>query len=271
MGSRVYDPALCLVAQGAKTLWLGDRRIDYGPLSCMVSAVPLPVLGKVVEASPQKPFLGVKFTVDPQEVTDLVLAMGAPGVPQREDACPDGACGMSRVLADRGMVEAMSRLVSLLDTPRDIAILGPLIRREILYRALIGELAPYMRKFVTSDSQTHRVSRAIEVLKARFTEPLRVRELADMVNMSESALFHSFKQVTRMSPVQFQKRLRLHEARRLMLAEGAEASTAGFRVGYGSPSHFSRDYSRMFGVPPRTDVSQLRGELQHAAPHRAPG
>ncbi len=265
MGSRVYEPALCLIAQGAKTVWLGDRQIDYGPLNCMVSAVPLPILGKVTDASPQKPYLGIKLTVDAQEVADLMLAMGAPVARASEDECPDGVCGLGLARADAGMLEAMARLVGLLDTPWDIAILAPLVRREILYRALVGELAPYMRKFALADGQTQRMSRVIAVLKERFMEPLRVRDLAELVNMSESSLFHSFKQVTRMSPLQFQKRLRLHEARRLMLAEGMEAATASFRVGYSSPSHFSREYSRMFGVPPRADVTQLRGELPETA------
>ncbi|WP_110650531.1 AraC family transcriptional regulator [Salinicola peritrichatus] len=265
MGSTVYDPALCLIAQGGKTVWLGDRQIEYGPLSCMVSTVHLPVLGKVIDASPEKPYLGVKITVEPQEVTDLVLAMGESLSAGIDEECPDGACGLSRVRAEKGMVEAVLRLVSLLESPRDSVILAPLIRREILYRALVGELGVHMRKFAVADTQTHRMAKVIAVLKDRFAEPLRVRDLADMVNMSESSLFHSFKQVTRMSPLQFQKRLRLHEARRLMLSEGMEAATASFRVGYGSPSHFSREYSRMFGVPPRADVVKLRGELPQTA------
>ena len=121
-----------------------------------------------------------------------------------------------------------------------------------------------MRRFASADSQAHRISKVIAVLKDRFTEPLRIRELAEQANMSESSLFHSFKQVTRMSPLQFQKKLRLHEARRLMLSEGLEAATASFRVGYESPSHFSREYSRLFGAPPRADVIKLRGETPQA-------
>jgi len=265
IGSTVYDPSLCLIAQGSKTVWLGDREIHYGPLSCMVSAVHLPVLGKVTDASPEKPYLGLKIAVEAQEITDLVLELeeGSVGVEPQE--CPDNACGLSRVQAEKGLVEAVLRLVNLLDSPQDIRVLAPLVRREIFYRALIGEIGLHMRKFAVADTQTHRISKVIAVLKDRFTEPLRVRDLADMVNMSESSLFHSFKQVTRMSPVQFQKKLRLHEARRLMLSEGMEAATASFRVGYGSPSHFSREYSRLFGVPPRADVSKLRGELPEAA------
>ena len=138
-------------------------------------------------------------------------------------------------------------------------MLAPLTRREIIYRSLIGEMEPRMRKFASIDSQANRISRVISTLKDRYSEPLRVKDLADSANMSESTLFHSFKQVTRMSPLQFQKKLRLHEARRLMLTEGLEAATASYRVGYESPSHFSREYSRLFGAPPRADVSKLRG------------
>ena len=167
---------------------------------------------------------------------------------------------------DLGILDAMTRLVRLIDSPADARVLAPLIQREIIYRALIGEMGSRMREFVSADSQSNRISKVIAVLKDRFAEPLRVRELAEDVNMSESTLYHSFKQVTRMSPVQFQKKLRLHEARRLMLSEGLEAATASYRVGYESPSHFSREYSRMFGAPPRADVIKLRGETRLSMP-----
>ncbi|MEH6491727.1 AraC family transcriptional regulator [Halopseudomonas sp.] len=257
----VYDPALCVIAQGSKTVQLGDKEIAYGPLTYMISAVDLPVVGAVIEASAQEPYLAVKLSIDPQEVAEMVLELGdtLPPLDQQRD-CPAAACGLSVAPVNVGILEAMTRLVSLLDSPADCRILAPLVRREIIYRALIGEMGWRMRDFVATDSQAHRISKVIAVLKDRFAEPLRVRELADDVNMSESTLFHTFKQVTRMSPVQFQKKLRLHEARRLMLSEGLEAATASYRVGYESPSHFSREYRRMFGAPPRADVIKLRGE-----------
>lgn len=260
--STIYDPSLCVMVQGSKTVWLGDREIIYGPLSYLVSSVHLPVLGQVTEASPEHPHLAVRIDVDPQEVTDLVLRLGDP---PPEVACPEISCGLCVAQTDFPMLDAVTRLVELLDAPEDAPILTPLVKREILYRSLIGEMGPRMRKFAAADSQAHRISRVIAVLKDRFTEPLRIRELADQANMSESSLFHSFKQVTRMSPLQFQKKLRLHEARRLMLSEGLEAATASYRVGYESPSHFSREYSRMFGAPPRADVIKLRGEQTMAA------
>jgi AraC-like DNA-binding protein len=225
--------------------------------------VSLPVIGQVVEATPEQPYLAIKMILRPQEITDLVLQMGQhDDVPLDESTCALLSCGLQVAHMDAGLLDSIGRLVALLDAPEDIAVLGPLVRREILYRVLMGELGPRMRKFALADHQASRVSKVIALLKDRFSEPLRVRDLADAVNMSESALFRSFKEVTRMSPVQFQKRLRLYEARRLMLAEGLEAATASFRVGYESPSHFSREYSRLFGASPRSDVVRQRSETR---------
>ncbi len=264
--SSVYEPSLCVIAQGRKTVQLGDREIVYGALSYMVSSVDLPVNGRVIDASAEHPYLAVKISIDPAEVADLVLQLDDAEVAREQTDCPYSACGLCVAQVDLGILDAMTRLVQLLDSPTDARVLAPLIQREIIYRALVGEMGPRMREFVSADSHSHRISRVIAVLKTRFAEPLRVRELAENVNMSESALYHSFKQVTCMSPVQFQKKLRLHEARRLMLSEGLEAATASYRVGYESPSHFSREYSRMFGAPPRADVVKLRGEARMYLP-----
>ncbi|TKA92572.1 AraC family transcriptional regulator [Halopseudomonas bauzanensis] len=264
--STVYEPSLCVIAQGRKTVELGDREIVYGALSYMVSSVDLPVQGRVIDASPEQPYLAVKISIDPAEVADLVLQLGDSAASDEQTDCPYSGCGLCIAQIDLGILDAMTRLVQLLDSPTDAKVLAPLIQREIIYRALVGEMGPRMREFVSADSQSHRISKVISVLKSRFAEPLRVRELAEDVNMSESALYHSFKQVTRMSPVQFQKKLRLHEARRLMLSEGLEAATASYRVGYESPSHFSREYSRMFGAPPRADVTKLRRETRMGMP-----
>ncbi|SEA35509.1 AraC family transcriptional regulator [Microbulbifer marinus] len=259
--SSVYEPSLGFLIQGKKTLQLGDKEISYGPLNYIASSVHLPVLGQVENASPEQPFLAIRLVIDPQEVTDLVLELGdkAPEL-EAEFDCPEINCALAVARMDAGILDAVSRLVGLLDTPADAPILAPLARREIIYRALMGDMGARMRKFASVDSQANRISRVIAVLKDRFSEPLRISDLADEANMSESSLYHSFKQVTRMSPLQFQKKLRLHEARRLMLTEGIEAASASYRVGYESPSHFSREYSRLFGLPPRADVSKLRGE-----------
>lgn len=265
-GSSVYEPSLCFVIQGTKTIQLGDREITYKPLTYLASSVHLPVLGRIVDATPEHPYLAVKLTVDPQEVADLVLELGDKAPSLDHSPCPAVECGLCITYMDELMQGALYRLLSLLDSTGDIPILAPLARREIIYRAMIGEMGPRMRKFAAADSQSHRISTVISALKDHYAEPLRIRELAEAANMSESTLYHSFKQVTRMSPLQFQKKLRLHEARRLMLAEGLEAATASYRVGYESPSHFSREYSRLFGAPPRADVTSLRGERRAPEP-----
>ena len=264
----VYEPCLCFVIQGSKTVQLGDKEIAYSSLSYMASAVHLPVVGRIDHATPEQPYLAVKVSVDPQEVAGLILELGDKAPAAGQDAiCPDMDCGLCSAPMNTRMQGALYRLLSLLDSPEDIPILSPLARRELIYRALMGEMGPQMRRFAASDSQANRIARVIYALKERYAQPLKIRDLADAANMSESTLYHSFRQVTRMSPLQYQKKLRLHEARRLMLAEGLEAAAASYRVGYESPSHFSREYSRMFGAPPRADVSQLRG--QHAVPQPA--
>lgn len=264
--STVYEPSLCIIAQGREIVQLGDREIVYGALSYMVSSVDLPVNKLVVDASPENPFLAVKIKIDPIDIAELVLQLGDDPQNSKPIDAPHSACGMCVAQVDLGILDAMTRLVRLLDSPNDARVLAPLIQREIVYRALMGEMGSRMREFASVDSQSNRIYQVISILKERFAEPLRVRQLAEEVNMSESALYHSFKQVTCMSPLQFQKKLRLHEARLLMLKEGLEASTASYRVGYESPSQFSREYSRMFGAPPRTDMIKLRGET-HLSMH----
>lgn len=263
--STVYEPSLCIIAQGRETVQLGDQEIVYGALSYMVSSVDLPVNKLVIDASPETPFLAVKINIDPADVAELVLQLDE-GANASETLGSSSGCGMCVAPVDLGILDAMTRLVRLLDSPADARVLAPLIQREIVYRALVGEMGPRMREFASADSQSNRIFQVISVLKDRFAEPLRVRQLAEDVNMSESALYHSFKQVTYMSPLQFQKKLRLHEARLLMLREGLDASTASYRVGYESPSQFSREYSRMFGAPPRTDMIKLRGETRISMP-----
>ncbi|MFI2818223.1 AraC family transcriptional regulator [Vreelandella piezotolerans] len=263
----VYEPCLCFVIQGSKTVLLGDKEIIYTGPSYMASAVHLPVVGRIDHASPEKPFLAVKVSVDPQEVAGLILELGDRAPNGGRDAiCPEMDCGLTSAYMDPLMQGALYRLLSLLDSPEDIQVLSPLARRELIYRALTGAMGPHMRRFAASDSQANRIAQVIDTLKEHYAQPLKIRELAATVNMSESTLYHSFRQVTRMSPLQFQKKLRLHEARRLMLAEGLEAATASYRVGYESPSHFSREYSRMFGAPPRADVSHLRGAYAESQP-----
>ena len=252
--ATVYEPGIYLLIQGELRIALGDSEIHYRPMSYMITTVDLPVTATIMEASEEQPFLAIKLTVDARDVADLVLKLGDEPHANRS-CCP---CGLSTAPVDYDILDTMIRLARLLKTPQHAPILEPLIKREVIYRALVGEMGAKIRNFVKPDSHAHRITQVIEQIKQRYTEPLRVAELAGTVNMSESTFYHSFKEVTRMSPVQYQKKLRLHEARRLMLSDGLEASTASYKVGYESPSHFSREYSRMFGAPPRADVAKLR-------------
>lgn len=256
----VCEPSLCFTIQGTKTVRFGDQELVLEPMSYQVSNVQIPILTRIHDVSPQKPYLGAKIAIRPEEVAELILEFGDRLAPrEHERRCSEATCALSITRMGRDMQDALERLLALLDKPDDIPVLAPMARREILYRALVGELGPRIRKFATTDTQAHRISQVISILHERYREPLRVADLAEQVNMSESALYHTFKKITRMSPLQFQKKLRLHEARRLMLAEGMEAAAASYRVGYESPSQFSREYSRLFGAPPRADVSKLRG------------
>ncbi len=256
----VCEPSLCFFIQGRKRISFGDHDIEFSSLTYMVNNIHLPVQAGTLDASPEQPYLAAKLIIDPKEVAELILQFGDRlPAPEKDSECPVGSCGMCRTSMGEDTQHALQRLLELLEKPEDIPVLAPMARREILYRAMMGELGPRIRKFATSDTQANRISQVITMLQERFAEPLRVGELAEQANMSESALFHTFKRVTRMSPLQFQKKLRLHEARRLMLAEGLEAAAASYRVGYESPSQFSREYSRLFGAPPRADVTKLRG------------
>ncbi|MDX3774956.1 AraC family transcriptional regulator [Chromatiaceae bacterium AAb-1] len=249
----IYNPTLCLMLQGAKQIWLGNECINYTPLNYLLAPVTVPVTGKIVQASAEKPYLGLSIDIDIKELADMVIELGP-----KVGCTTEQARGLHIGTVDLPLLSAVQRLVKLLQTPDDIPVLMPLIRREILYRLLQGELGAQLRNFTRQDTQAHRIARVIELLHQRFHEPLRIKDLANIVHLSESALFQSFKAVTSMSPLQFQKKLRLNEARRIMLYEGMEAATASYKVGYESPSQFSREYSRLFGAPPKTDIARFR-------------
>lgn len=246
-------PALCVLAQGNKSLFLGDEQYSYDPLHYMVVSVTMPISGVKLDASPQNPALGLRLDLDAAEISQLIAESGPMLVP----SLPSGR-GLYVERLDPHLLDALLRLVRLLDTPRDIPMLAPLIRREILYRLLRGPQGYRLYEIALANSQTHRVSQAITWLNSHFHLPLRIDELAREVNLSTSTLHHRFKAVTSMSPLQYQKQLRLQEARRLMLNDGLEAAVAGYRVGYESPSQFSREYSRLYGAPPIRDVARLR-------------
>lgn len=249
----LHKPALCLIAQGRKQVHLGEEHYVYDPLHYLVVSVTLPLSGQVIEATPEVPYLCLRLDIDPAEISNLLAQAGPMGVPSR-----GAGRGLYLERIDASLLDAVLRLTRLLESPRDIAMLAPLALREIFYRLLRGQQGWRLHELAIADSQTHRVTRAIEWLNAHFDQPLRIEELARVVNLSPSTLHHRFKAVTALSPLQYQKQLRLQEARRLMLADGLEASAAGYRVGYESPSQFSREYSRLFGAPPLRDLARLR-------------
>jgi len=249
----VTEPALGLIAQGAKRVMLEDEVYIYNRAQFLVASVDLPVTGQVIEASEDKPFLGFGLVLDRREIASLLLQAE---FPDAEEAAPSR--GLFTTRSDPSLLDAVLRLVRLLQTPADIPALAPLAEREVLYRLLKSEKGGRVRQMATMHTQSQRIGKAIGWLKSHFSEPLQIDSLAANVNMSASSLHHHFKAVTAMSPLQYQKQLRLQEARRLLLAEGIDAATAGHRVGYESPSQFSREYSRLFGAPPARDLQRLR-------------
>ncbi len=255
----VYEPALCLIAQGAKRVMVGDDTFDCDHAHCLVTSVDLPVIAQVMRASRDEPYLGILFDIDPRRIRDI---MAEPGLP-KPGPMPIGR-GMAVSPLSAAILDAVVRLVRLLETPQDIPVLGPLIEREILYRFLTGEQGGRLRHIAVTDSQVHQVSKAIDWIRKNFTRSLCIEVLAQIAYMSASSLHHNFKAVTGMSPLQYQKRLRLQEARRLMLADMLDAAPAAHQVGYESPSQFCREYGRLFGAPPRRDIAQLRLDARAA-------
>ena len=248
----LYTPSVCLVAQGRKRAMLGERAFTYGTGDYLVASVDLPIVGTVVEASADAPYLCLQIDLDVAVLSELAIAHPHPGPAARPGA------GLLINAATDALVDACRRLVSLLDHPCDIAALAPLATREILYRLLTGPAAEMMRHIALADGGLVRVARAIGWIKDHYDQPLSIEALAVEAAMSPSALHAHFKAVTTMSPLQYRAQLRLQEARRLMVAEGAEAAQAGFRVGYESPSQFNREYSRRFGRAPAKDAAHLR-------------
>ena len=254
----VYEPSLCVIAQGAKEVLLAGETYRYDPAHSLLASVDLPAAARVVEASPHRPCLVARIALDPAVVGEL-LADGATAPPLLCPLSPP-VRGIAVIPVEPPLVDAVTRLVSLLDSPQDILPLAPLVFREITYRVLTGPEGARLRQIASARAPAYRIARAIRWLKDHFADPLRIESLAGHVRMSPSAFHLHFKNVTAMSPLQYQKRLRLQEARRLMLGEGLDAAEAAFRVGYESASQFSREYRRMFGAPPRQDVAAIKVE-----------
>ncbi|GHO96405.1 AraC family transcriptional regulator [Reticulibacter mediterranei] len=253
---RVYsvvDPSVCVVAQGSKEFLLGESHYRYDPFHYLLATVNLPSIGQVLEASKERPFLSLRLSLDPGIVSSVMLEAGyAPS------SKPPGVRAIDVSSLDARLLEATVRLTRLLDSPAEAPILLPLIMREIVYRFLMGEQGSRLRHLTTLGEGSSPIARAVERLRQDFARPLRVEQLARELGMSVSGFHQHFKAVTALSPLQFQKRLRLQEARRLMLAEDLDAASAAYRVGYQDASHFNREYKSLFGVPPRRDMQRLR-------------
>lgn len=249
----MYEPSICLIAQGAKRVLLGDDAYVYDAHHYLITSVHLPTVVQVIEASREKPYLGLRLMLDLREISQLMADSNLP--PPRTQ---QSSRGMATGEVTLPLVTAVQRLIDLLEAEQDIPILAPVIQREIFYRLLVGDQGARLRQIASAGSQSHQIARAIDWLKGNFSQPLRIDDLAAQVRMSISTFHHHFRSMTALSPLQFQKQLRLQEARRLMLAERMDAATAAFQVGYESPSQFSREYNRLFGAPPLRDIANLR-------------
>ncbi len=260
LGHGVSYPALCVIAQGAKELLLGEDRYRYDPAHYLITTATLPITSRIIEASEERPFLGLVLRLDPTLVGSVMVEAGH-SAPRR----PSDVRAIAVSLLDAGLLDAVVRLVRLLDSPTDARFLAPLIKREIVYRLLMGEQGGRLNHIAVLGGHTHRIVEAIDRLRKDFDRPLRIEDMARELGMSVSSFHHHFKAVTAMSPLQFQKQIRLQEARRLMLGDDLDAASAGYRVGYGDASHFTRDYKRLFGEPPVRDVERLREGVMESA------
>lgn len=251
--SYLHEPSICVIAQGSKRVLLGEEAYEYDSRHFLLTSVDVPVIAQVLEASAEKPYLSLMLKLDQGAITQLMVDSNLPA-PRTKQASRGMAIGEVTPL----LVNSFIRLIDLLDDPADIPILAPLVQREIIYRLLVGDQGRRLRQIASAGSHSQQIARAINWLKGNYTQPLRIEDLAADTGMSTSTFHHHFRALTAMSPLQFQKRLRLMEARRLMLTENFDASAAAYQVGYESPSQFNREYGRMFGAPPLRDIKNLR-------------
>jgi AraC-like DNA-binding protein len=249
----VLEPSLCVIAQGSKEVLLGNSRYRYDPSQYLLATVEVPRVSQVLEASPERPYLALRLELAPTLVS---WVMEEAGHSSPRDHADVRAIDVSPL--DGNLLDAMVRLTRLLDSPAEVPVLMPLITREIIYRLLRGKQGGRLRHLAILGGYTSDIARAVARLRQDFDQPLHVENLARELGMSVSGLHHHFKAVTAMSPLQFQKQLRLQEARRLMLGEDLDAASAAFRVGYHDASHFNREYKSLFGVPPMRDVQRMR-------------
>jgi len=254
----VYRASFCGVLQGAKVSFLGERAYRYDRGKCLIASMDLPVTARIVEASPDRPYMAFSLAIDPATIADLVLEDGQGG----QGTGP--AASLTTVAVgelDDGLLDPLARLFALLDSPRDLAVLAPLIRREMVWRLLSGPHGAMLRQIGLADSRMARIARVVTWIRDNFDQPLRVPDLAALAGMSPASFHRHFRAATAMTPVQYQKQIRLQAARRMLLADGVEVASVGYAIGYESPSQFSRDYRRLFGEPPGRDAAVMRSGI----------
>jgi len=250
----LYQTSFCIVLQGAKVTAAGESAFQYRQGECLLASVNLPVNSRIVEAAPDRPYLALSLSIDPVMITELVMTH--PGIAHRGPRQP--ALAIARV--PDGLYDPVARLLQLLDQPDDREVLVPLVRREICWRVLRSPLGHALQQVGLKDSETARIGRVTAWMQTHYQQPFRVAELAAMANMSSPSFHRHFKSITRLTPVQFQKLVRLQEARRLLLTD-QEVASVGYQVGYESPSQFSRDYRKLFGAPPGKDKAMMRSSV----------
>ena len=250
--SYLQEPSVCLIVQGRKRVVLGNEEYFYDKDHYLITSVDLPIVAQIIEASKDMPYIGLTLRLDKKQIAQMMIDDHISSSLKRT---ADRGLAVSRL--ELPLAKAILRLVELLDHPEDIAILAPLIQQEIVYRLLTGKQGRRLQQSSMMGSHSHQIARAIDWLKENYAKSFKVDELASLSGMSTSSLHQHFREMTAMSPLQFQKRLRLNEARQRMLMEQKDATTAAFEVGYESPSQFSREYSRLFGAPPSRDIKRL--------------
>ncbi|MFZ6646030.1 AraC family transcriptional regulator [Undibacterium sp. TJN25] len=253
----MLQPSFCMVMQGHKKIQLGEETIHYGPGEYLISTIDMPAAGQIIGATEAAPYLGARIELDTREIAAILIEAKI-SVPANLKSGLGAFVGK----ADDELQEAVRKLLRLLDKPRDAAFLADSLKREILYRLLTGENGHLIYRNLVIDRQQLGIGKAIEWLKQNFARHFQIEELAKAANMSVSSLHHKFKAVTAMGPLQYQKQLRLNEARKLLLSGSMDASTAAYQVGYESQSQFSREYRRLFGAPPMQDVKSLRTRME---------
>ncbi len=258
---NMYRPSLCVVLKGAKEILFGETTLNYTEMECLVVSVEIPAIGRMIGATPANPYVGMTIEFDSAILRDVMQQLASPPVPSTTSSL---CVFVGKV--DEPLAECLTRLVRLMQNPAAIPVLFPAVMREIYYWLLTGPSGGEIAKLALPETHAERVTRAITYVREHFSELLRVEQLAEIARMSPSSFHHHFKTMTSMTPVQYQKQLRLLEARRLMLSDAVNVSEAAYEVGYESASQFSREYTRSFGVAPKRDVMNFKALLAQATP-----